>query len=107
MDKALELLRKNIKRFAPEISNYQLARLCEISDSALSNYFSGQRMPSLEIVFKIAKGLNVQPWELLVDSDEKNIPADILEMLENQPDSVYESIRSILKTFNAVSGKQR
>lgn len=107
MDKPLELLIKNIKRYAPNLTNYQISKLSGVSESSLSAYFTGQRIPSIEIVFKLANGLKIHPYQLLMDEEEKNIPADIMGLLEDQPESVYESIRTILKTFNSVKKEDK
>jgi putative transcriptional regulator len=41
------------------------------SYNMVNSYVQNRRQPSLEILYEIAKALNVSPKDLLVDSDER------------------------------------
>lgn len=105
MDKYLNLFIKNVERYAKGKSNYEISKLSGVSNSALSLYFSKKRAPSLESIVAISDALKIEPYQLLKDDSEKNIPSDILEMLENQSDTVYETIRTMLNALNAAKSK--
>lgn len=100
VSKYLNILIKNIRRIAPEMSNYELSKLSGVSQSVLGRYESGERSPSLETIVSIANALNVEPYQLLKSEEEKNIPTDILQMLDGQSDTVYDTIRTMLNALN-------
>lgn len=106
MSKYLNLFIKNIQHYAPNKSNYELAKLTGVSASALGLYFSKKRSPSLETIVSIAEGLNIEPYQLIKDDKEKAIPADIIHLLENQSDTVYDTIRTILNALNQQQKKK-
>lgn len=101
MDKYSKVFIKNIKRYASNLSAYEISKISGVSQAALSNYFSGERLPTLEIIIKISKSLNIEPYQLIKDSEEKNIPTDIINMLEGQSDAVYDTIRTMLKALES------
>lgn len=112
MSKLLNVLVNNIKHYASGTSLNDLSKISGVPQSTLSRLFSEQTNPSLDTIEKVAIGLNTEPYTLLIDKIGFNkrsysIPPDIMELLDNQPDSVYDSIRTILKTFNSVKQTER
>lgn len=88
------------------MSNYELAKVTGVSASAIGLYFSKKRSPSLETIVAIAEGLNVEPYQLIRDDRKKAIPADIIHLLENQSDTVYDTIRTMLNALNQQQKKK-
>ena len=65
-----------------------------------------QTNPSLDTVDKFAEALHVHPSDLIADTAEKKIPADILNLLENQSETVYDTIRTMLNALNQQQKKK-
>lgn len=100
----MKLFIKNIQRYAPEWTNAKLSQESGVSQPTLSQLFAGRSYPSLETIVKIAECLNVKPGVLLDDPTEQfesSIPADILNLLENQDPIVYDTVRNLLSAINS------
>lgn len=98
-DKYLKTFIKNIERIAPNWSSYKLSQESGVSQATLSKMFSGQSVPTLETIVKIAECLNVKPGDLLDDTTQSfssTVPDDVSRMLENQSPLVYDTIRTLL-----------
>ena len=101
-----ELLGKRIKelRTARKLTQEQLAELIDIASTSLSKIEIGMYHPTGENLEKIAKALNVEPYELYMFNHHRNIvelKKDINLMLENaNEDSVrlaYKILCDILR----------
>lgn len=102
MSKSLNILVKNIERFAQGSNYFQISKASGVPSSTFSRIINKQTNPNLETIDKIAASLNVEPFELIKESAKEkiDIPADILSMLKGQPDTVYDTIRVMLKALN-------
>lgn len=107
MSKYLNLFVENLRHYAPESSNYELSKMSGVSQSSLSMYLAQRRSPSLETIVALAAALRVEPADLISDRRKKNIPADIIEMLDGQDEEVYETIRIMLKALGPKNKKRQ
>ena len=93
-----EIFVRQVKLMLGERTPYWLAKSSGLSHATISRIFAGKMKPSLESVEAIAKGLGVNPQDLISEKEQKvGIPADILSMLSNQDKFVYDAIRGMLK----------
>ncbi len=67
MKDKLPLFGPVLRRFRQEkrLSQEELAALLDISPSYISRMESDAKKPSLEMVFRLAKALEIQPYELI------------------------------------------
>ena len=61
------ILKTNIKKYREKagLTQEQLSEMAEISPDYLSEIERGKKIPSMKRFFKIAKALNIQPYQLL------------------------------------------
>ena len=66
--------RNNIKNILEEQGRSQvwLAKAIEKSVNSINAYVQNRTQPSLEVLYKIAEVLNVNPKDLLIDNEESN-----------------------------------
>ena len=109
MSKSLNILVKNIERFAQGTNFFQISKASNVPSSTFSRILNKQSSPSLETLDKIAEALNVDTYELIQEDskDNSSIPADIHLMLRDQPEAVYDTIRTILKTYQSVKKENK
>lgn len=100
MSKYLNLFTDNIRHYAKEMNNNQLSIKSGVSPATISQLMSGKRNPTLEVIVKLAAALRVEPSDLLAETKENKLPADILEMLENLSPTGIETIRTLLNALN-------
>lgn len=105
MSKYLSLLAKNIQLYASGKSINEISKLSGVPQSTISRLISEQSNPSLDTIEKIADGIGVEPSTLLIDkisikNKSYSIPSDIIEMLDGQSETVYDTIRTMLKALN-------
>ena len=68
----------NLKRVRKEkkISQMRLAELCESSTSYIGEIEIGQKFPSIEMIEKIARALEVRPFLLFLDTQDAMLFSD-------------------------------
>ena len=68
----------NLKRFRKEqkMSQMRLAELCETSTSYIGEIEIAKKFPSIEMIEKIARALNVRPFQLFQDEPNSTIASD-------------------------------
>lgn len=68
----------NLKRVRKEkkISQMRLAELCESSTSYIGEIEIGQKFPSIEMIEKIARALEVRPFLLFLDAQDAMLFSD-------------------------------
>lgn len=88
----------NFKKVLGNRTAYWIAKESGISQTTALRILKGEMHPSLESIESIARGLGVDAFELLIpDTPAKSgIPSDILNLLDDQPDIVYDAVRAIL-----------
>ncbi len=87
---------RRVKEILGKRTAYWLAQATELPPATLSRILSGKMNPTIKMVGVIADGLKVRASDLLHDGKEDAIPPDILVMLADQPDFVYEAVRGML-----------
>lgn len=103
MSKLLDVFRNNVLMHMGDRSQRWLSQTSGVNQGSLSQLLSGQGNPSLETIEALAKALDVTPATLLGGTDGKvfNVPKDILDLLENETPTVYDTIRLMLKTLKS------
>lgn len=112
MSKCLNVLSKNVQHYASGKSLNDISKLSGVPQSTISRLVSEQSNPSLDTIEKLAIGLDVEPYVLLVDRSNLKlnsyaVPDDLMLMLSDQPEAIYDSIRTILKTYQSVKKENR
>lgn len=85
-------------RKAKSITQEQLAEICGLHPTYIGQLERGEKNATVEIIYKIALGLNIPMSRLFEDmekmnTDPKNIPADIYHQLLSLP---YEKQQEIM-----------
>jgi|GEM_PF-3001527 len=103
-------LGQRIKFFRGEakLTQKELANLASISNIALIRYESGERMPPVDVVSRIAGALRVTSDELLLpDSIKIRIPADISDKgmaeLQTKLDARSDKISEFVKILDKMN----
>ena len=80
--KLKQIFGKNVKyyRFQYHYTQEKLASLINSSPKCISRIELGQHNPSLEMIEKIAKALNIEPNQLLINNTKISLP-DKVNML--------------------------
>jgi len=98
-EKRLVLLRKNKK-----ISQYELAKLLNLTRGQIANYEQGKRQPDYDILKMFAEYFNVSTDYLLGNSDDPEsnqvVDHEILRELEEATKEMYKAIDRYLKIAN-------
>ncbi|WP_397599149.1 helix-turn-helix domain-containing protein [Silvanigrella sp.] len=76
------------------LKQFQLANIIGISESAISLYESGSRLPNLDILVKISNSLNISCDYLLGIKTENN---DIFKSLKESDKNVVLKLIEVLK----------
>lgn len=68
----------NLKRLRKErkVSQMRLAELCETSTNYIGQIEIGQKFPSIEMIEKIARALEVRPFLLFLDAQDAMLFSD-------------------------------
>lgn len=89
----LEDFRMNIKYYREknDISQTQLAILCDCGTGTIGGIESGKAKPSFEMIVKIAEALKITPADLFVRDSSKN-KIEIRKQLKFQFEQILEKI---------------
>jgi transcriptional regulator with XRE-family HTH domain len=93
----------NLKKYRKirEVSQMKLAELCDTSTSYIGQIEIGNKFPSIEMIEKISKSLQIQPYLLFLDEDEADVQAAELWPLP-KVSVVPERVKAnLLKQLNA------
>lgn len=93
---------ENIKKARENkgLTREQAAELCGISPSTWTKYERGEAQPTASPIRTMAKGLQVSTDELLLDADERSVPADLIALfreIARLPEADQGEIRRALK----------
>jgi transcriptional regulator with XRE-family HTH domain len=82
-----------------EISQMRLAELCDTATNYIGQIEIGRRFPSLKLIEKIGKVLEVEPYMFFIDESDKNLDEidRMVDFLSNLPD------KSKLTIINRIS----
>lgn len=85
------MIGQTIRRFRKlkDIRQGELANICNITQSYLSNIEKGRKTPSTPLIFRIAKALAINPAELFQNEESKVSLSD----LNNLKNLVIEQIK--------------
>lgn len=98
----IENLGNRIKKYRISIkmTQQEFAKRLGVTGASVSAYENGTRYPSLDIIVKIAKVLNITTDELLTGKREK-VYLDVAKLDHNQRDFIAEMIRTF-EEYNAM-----
>ncbi|MDR3138151.1 MAG: helix-turn-helix transcriptional regulator [Treponema sp.] len=86
----------NLKKFRKTegISQMKLAEQCGTSPSYIGEIEIGRKFPSVEMIDKIAKALQLEPYRLFVDTADsgKDKPVEITDFLNDLPDDIKKEL---------------
>ena len=108
-EKELALLREAIRneRKDKRITQEELAEMLEVSPTHIKHIESGHRKPSIEILFEIAKILNIS-LDSVVFSKNESAHTDTREKIDRLLDISDEaSLRFILSVLEALREKEQ
>ena len=73
MDKVLHFIGRRIREWREDLglSLHELARRSDVAPSTIQKVETGQMVPSIAIIMKIARGLERRPTELISDESEE------------------------------------
>lgn len=108
MTKSATVFLDNLEEYLGNRTAYWLAKTSGLSQATISRILGKKMVPALESVDAIAKALEINPWIMVTPKAAKktSIPPDILKMLENQPDVVYQTVRGMLQPLTKTKGKR-
>lgn len=68
-----KVLSKNVKFYRKQlgISQEKLAELCNLSTNYVGSIESKARRVNIDTIQKLAKGLNIEPYKLLINNSHK------------------------------------
>jgi transcriptional regulator with XRE-family HTH domain len=87
----------NLKKYRKlrGVSQMKLAELCDTATSYIGQIEIGDKFPSIEMIEKIAKSLQIKPHVLFLDEDEAGDQAAALKPLPKDP-AVPERVKKEL-----------
>jgi transcriptional regulator with XRE-family HTH domain len=92
----------NLKKYRKVrgISQMKLAELCDTSTSYIGQIEIGDKFPSIELIEKIAKSLQIKPHLLFLDEPEADVQAAALQPLPRSS-AVPERVKTeLIKKLN-------
>jgi transcriptional regulator with XRE-family HTH domain len=98
-----ELFVVNLKKYRKvrAVSQMKLAELCDTSTSYIGQIEIGDKFPSIEMIEKIARGLEIKPYLLFLDEQEAGAKAAELRPLPKVPLIPERAKEDLLKQLNA------
>jgi len=94
---------RNLRKFrnSKGLSQMKLAELCDTAPSYIGEIEIGRRFPSLKLIEKIAKILNIEPYRFFIDETAENMSEldETISLLSKLPDNQR------LNIINRISGE--
>jgi len=91
---------QNLRKFRNSrgFSQTKLAESCDTEQNYIAKIEIGQRFPSLELVEKIGKVLNIEPYRFFIDENKeyKTEFDEIINLISKLPDQQRLSIINII-----------
>ncbi len=86
-----KLLAKNMKKYRLQhkLTQYQLAEKCELSQNYLQSIETARKFPSVDVLERIAKELDIQAYQLFEvrEALKEELEAELQKTLSNLFDS--------------------
>jgi len=104
MTEIQRLLLTNIKKYRSllKYSQFNLAELCEVSSSYISEIETGKKFPSARMLERLVKALEVKPYQLFLDEndiDNFNKESFLSNFKERIHDQFVSDVESIYSQF--------
>jgi transcriptional regulator with XRE-family HTH domain len=99
------LFRRNLKaaisadreiRSQASLSKVLAARGVKVSQSSISRILSGDQSPTLDVVARLAKAFEYEPWQMLVDSFQPSNPP-ITRQEDERLKALYENLQKAMQ----------
>ena len=88
-------------RISQKITQNEFAERLGVTKSAISSYENGSRLPSYDILIKIARIFKVSTDYLLGCTEDKSLTVNVSGLTEKQINSIKTSIGTF-RTFNVI-----
>lgn len=88
-------------RISQKITQNEFAERLGVTKSAISSYENGSRLPSYDILIKIARIFKVSTDYLLGCTEDKSITVNVSGLTEKQINSIKTSVGTF-RTFNVL-----
>lgn len=92
---------KNL-RTDKHMTQSEFAERLGVTKSAVSAYENGSRLPSYDVLIKMARIFKVSTDTLLGQTDKNNITLDVTGLTKEQIDSIQNSVR-LYREFNIIA----
>lgn len=104
MTEIQRILLLNIKKYRSilKYSQFTLAELCEVSASYISEIETGKKYPSVKMLERLVKALEVKPYQLFLDEndiDNFNKEGFLSSFKERIHDQFVSDVESIYSQF--------
>jgi transcriptional regulator with XRE-family HTH domain len=81
---------RNLRKFRNSrgLSQMKLAELCDTAPSYIGEIEIGRRFPSLKLIEKIGRVLNIEPYRFFIDETEKHQSEvdEVISLISKLPD---------------------
>jgi len=109
MTETQRILLNNIKKYRSMLnySQYNLAELCGVSTSYISEIETGKKFPSARTLEKIVKALEVRPYKLFLDKsdiDNFNKESFLNNFKEKVQDHIVSEVEILYSQFTDKEG---
>jgi transcriptional regulator with XRE-family HTH domain len=104
-----EIFINNLKKYRKlrGVSQTKLAHLCDSSTSYIGQIEIGNKFPSINMIAKIAKALEIKPYILFFDESEEGSQAALPPKLYVMPETIKEDlIRQLTAAVRRIVKKQ-
>jgi transcriptional regulator with XRE-family HTH domain len=93
---------KNLRKFRgkKELTQMKLAELCDTAPSYIGEIEIGRRFPSLALIEKIGKVLNIEPYRFFIDDTEEHETEldEMVSLISKLPDQQRMAIINKIST---------
>jgi transcriptional regulator with XRE-family HTH domain len=93
---------RNLRKFrnAKGFSQMKLAELCDTEQNYIAEIEVGRRFPSLKLVEKIGKALNIEPYRFFIDETQEYETEldEMVNLISKLPDQQRLSIINIISS---------
>lgn len=107
MPKPSEIFRKNLKFFLEEKvwKQADLARAMGVKPQMVNKYFAEDVEPRIDSLSDIAKAFGIQPYELLLETDQEALPRVAIEVYRGTIELQAKQIDRLIAEISELRGQ--
>ena len=79
-----------------KISQMQLAELCESSTGYIGEIESGKRFPSVSMIERIAKALEIESYQLFENKPNSSFPNSVIKLTPSQKKKFVSRVNAVM-----------